>query len=167
MPSGKVIFLCRSVIISRRGNIFFTALWSAPFFDVGDVSLPLSMEALGHAVGGDDDGPAILDDSRRDVVWGRVRGPVFIYFEKMKDYLLRYCNGTRGREWRTHLKHLPRPFFLKDKRSGLVVHCSGEVVVFLLLYTSFWICYNNIIEGKWKRRCDMSQELSELRRFVL
>lgn len=34
----------------------------------GDVSLPLSMEALGHAVGGDDDGPAILDDSRRDVV---------------------------------------------------------------------------------------------------
>jgi hypothetical protein len=31
----------------------------------GDVSLPLSMEALGHAVGGDDDGPATLDASRR------------------------------------------------------------------------------------------------------
>jgi hypothetical protein len=31
----------------------------------GDVSFPLSMEALGHAVGGDDDGPATLDASRR------------------------------------------------------------------------------------------------------
>ena len=31
----------------------------------GDVSFPLSMEALGHAVGKDDDGPATLDASRR------------------------------------------------------------------------------------------------------
>ena len=38
---------------------------SPTLFDFGDVSLPLSMEALGHAVGGDDDGPATLDASRR------------------------------------------------------------------------------------------------------
>lgn len=36
----------------------------------GDVSFPLSTEALGRAVGGDDDGPATLDACRR---WCGVR----------------------------------------------------------------------------------------------
>jgi hypothetical protein len=39
-------------------------------FSNGDVSFPLSMEALGHAVGEDDDGPFTLDARRR---WCGVR----------------------------------------------------------------------------------------------
>lgn len=40
------------------------------FLCFGDVSFPLSMEALDRAVGGDDDGPATLDACRR---WCGVR----------------------------------------------------------------------------------------------
>jgi hypothetical protein len=35
------------------------------FPKIGNVSSPLSMEALGHAVGGDENGPAALDARRR------------------------------------------------------------------------------------------------------
>lgn len=51
--------------LSFFGDVSFHSL---PLF--GDASFPLSMEALGRTVGGDDDGPATLDACRR---WCGVR----------------------------------------------------------------------------------------------
>ncbi|OQP02168.1 hypothetical protein B1689_02150 [Geobacillus sp. 44C] len=60
----QITFALEVQALPRAKNIWLRELIAAAQL-FGDVSLPLSMEALGHAVGGDDDGPATLDASRR------------------------------------------------------------------------------------------------------
>ena len=60
-----------------------------PLFVIGDVSFPLSMEALGHAVGEDNNSPFTLDARRR---WCGVRAgsmPENILYLVKNRYLMR------------------------------------------------------------------------------